>query len=150
MRALVGEVWSGLTEKSDGRALELQLGNLPDTQCDARIIRQVWQNLLDNAIKFNRDRNPGIVRVSAADEGAFIRYQVADNGAGFDSEYGDKLFKLFQRLHGNDEFEGTGVGLAIVKRFIQKHGGEVTGAGAPDQGATFSFTLPKTQTISAA
>ena len=76
-------------------------------------------------------------------EGEFIRYQVQDNGVGFNPDYTDKLFVLFQRLHGMDEFEGTGVGLAIVKRFIQKHGGEVSATASPGQGACFSFTLPR-------
>ena len=112
-------------------------------QCDPRALRQVWQNLLSNALKFSRHRHPALIRVSATDEGAFVRYAVTDNGAGFNQQYASKLFVLFQRLHGMDEFEGTGVGLAIIKRFIWKHGGEVTAAGVLNEGATFTFTLPK-------
>jgi light-regulated signal transduction histidine kinase (bacteriophytochrome) len=154
MRALVQEVWSGLTENNEGRAIELQLDDLPAAQCDPRAIRQVWQNLLSNAIKFSRGRNPAVIQVSATevsatDRGEFIRYAVADNGVGFNPDYAGKLFVLFQRLHGMDEFEGTGVGLAIVKRFIQKHGGQVEGIGILGQGATFSFTLPKQHDIAA-
>ncbi len=143
MQALVKEVWSGLIVSREGRAIELQMDDLPTAECDPRALRQVWQNLLDNAVKFTRGRQPAIVRVSAADEGDYIRFQVADNGVGFNADYADKLFILFQRLHGMDEFEGTGVGLAIVKRIIQKHGGQVSAAGVVDQGASFSFTLPK-------
>jgi PAS domain S-box-containing protein len=143
MHAMVQEVWSGLMEGVTDRAIELHLDDLPASRCDPRALRQVWQNLLANAIKFSRDRDPAVIRISASDEGACIRYAVADNGAGFNPDYANKLFTLFQRLHGMDEFEGTGVGLAIVKRLIQKHGGEVEGIGALNQGATFSFTLPK-------
>jgi signal transduction histidine kinase len=147
MHALAKEVWMGLLEGVEGRQIELQLGDIPAVHCDPRAIRQVWQNLLGNAIKFTRDRKPAIIVVSAAEEGDFIRYQVTDNGVGFNVDFANKLFVLFQRLHGMDEFAGTGVGLAIVKRYIQKHGGEVTGVGVKDQGATFSFTLPKLQNL---
>jgi PAS domain S-box-containing protein len=149
MNALVQEVWSNLTENNNGRAIELKLDGLPAAQCDPRAIRQVWQNLLANAIKFTRDRHPAVIQVSAMDAGEFIRYAVADNGVGFNANYAGKLFVLFQRLHGMDEFEGTGVGLAIVKRFIQKHGGQVEGVGVLDQGATFNFTLSKQHDIAA-
>jgi len=147
MQALAREVWSDLLEGVPGRTIELELGDLPAAQCDPRAIRQVWQNLLGNAIKFTRDRNPAVIQVSATNTGEFIRYEVADNGAGFNADYAGKLFQLFQRLHGMDEFPGTGVGLAIVKRFIQKHGGTVEGVGVVNQGATFSFTLPIRQDI---
>jgi PAS domain S-box-containing protein len=143
MEALVREVWAGLTDSIGERQIELRLGYVPPITCDPRAIRQVWQNLLGNAIKFTRDRKLAVVEVSARDEGDCIRYQVMDNGVGFKVEYADKLFVLFQRLHGMDEFEGTGVGLAIVKRFVEKHGGEVLAVGVKDQGAEFGFTLPK-------
>jgi PAS domain S-box-containing protein len=143
MEALVREVWVGLTDRIGERQLELRLEYVPPLTCDPRAIRQVWQNLLGNAIKFTRDRKLAVVEVSARDEGDCIRYQVMDNGVGFKVEYTDKLFVLFQRLHGMDEFEGTGVGLAIVKRFVEKHGGKVSAVGVKDQGAKFSFTLPK-------
>ncbi len=142
MAALVREAWSSLEENHRGRAVELRLDDLPGARCDPRALRQVWQNLLDNAIKFTRDRDPARIEVGAVREGDFIRYRIQDNGVGFNAEYTDKLFVLFQRLHGMDEFEGTGVGLAIVKLFIQKHGGEVSATATPGQGACFSFTLP--------
>ncbi|MFO1423838.1 MAG: PAS domain S-box protein [Candidatus Competibacteraceae bacterium] len=143
MRALVDRVWADLTELGEGRAIEFRVGELPPAACDPRAIRQVWQNLLANALKFTRGRDPAVIEVDARSEGNFIRYSVQDNGVGFSNEYVGKLFVLFQRLHGMDEFEGTGVGLAIVKRFVQKHGGEVHAEGVPDQGARFSFTLPR-------
>jgi light-regulated signal transduction histidine kinase (bacteriophytochrome) len=148
MQVMVKEVWAGLLESVPDRTIELKLDDLPASRCDPRALRQVWQNLLANAIKFTRDRNPAIIHVAATDEGEFIRYTVADNGVGFNADYAGKLFVLFQRLHGMDEFEGTGVGLAIVKRLIQKHGGQILASGILDQGATFSFTLPKQQAIS--
>lgn len=143
MRALVDRVWAELTELGEGRVIEFRVGELPPAACDPRAIRQVWQNLLTNALKFTRGRDPAVIEVDAQSDGDFIRYSVKDNGAGFNNEYVGKLFVLFQRLHGMDEFEGTGVGLAIVKRFVQKHGGEVHAEGVPDQGAHFSFTLPR-------
>jgi signal transduction histidine kinase/CheY-like chemotaxis protein len=142
MAAMVRDVWLGLAKPAGGRAVELRLGPLPAAVCDPRAIRQVWQNLLDNAIKFTRDRNPAIIEVTAVPDGEWLCYTVQDNGVGFNDAYVGKLFVLFQRLHGMDEFEGTGVGLAIVKRFVQKHGGEVRATGIPDQGARFSFRLP--------
>jgi len=143
MLPMVREVRNTLVLSEDGPQAELQLDDLPAVQCDTRAMRQVWQNLLANAIKFSRDRKPPVIKVSAKNEGDFIRFSVADYGVGFNAAYADKLFVLFQRLHGMDEFEGTGVGLAIVKRLIQKHGGQVDADGILDQGATFSFTLPK-------
>lgn len=145
MSELVREVWATLCEQEDGVAVQFECESLPDVNCDPRGIRQVWQNLLANARKFSHDCTPPVIRVSAMDEGDVVRYSVADNGVGFNQEYAGKLFTLFQRLHGMSEFEGTGVGLAIVKRFVRKHGGEVTAQGVVNEGATFSFTLPKTK-----
>lgn len=145
MTALVREVWAALTEQQDARVIVFECAPLPCICGDVRALRQVWQNLLGNALKFTAGRNPARIVVTARHEHNRIRYCVSDNGAGFDPAYTDKLFGLFLRLHGMDEFEGTGVGLAIVKRFIQKHHGEVNGVGAVDKGATFCFTLPITQ-----
>jgi signal transduction histidine kinase len=145
MRALVDEVWASLTTLGDGHAIEFRVGDLPRVGCDPRAIRQVWQNLFANAIKFSRERDPAIIEVGAEPDGDFVRFWVTDNGVGFNNDYTGKLFVLFQRLHGMDEFEGTGVGLAIVKRFVQKHGGEILAEGVPGHGAKFSFTLPKSE-----
>ncbi len=142
MNALVNEVWSALSEHQEDRSIQFQCADLPGIACDLRAIRQVWQNLLGNAIKFTQGRDPAVIEVSAEQREGMIRYSVKDNGAGFDPAYAGKLFGLFLRLHGMDEFEGTGVGLAIVKRFIQKHHGETEGTGAVGVGATFSFSLP--------
>ena len=143
MGKLVHEVWASLCEQDTDGQVQFEFEPLPHISGDPRALRQVWQNLLANARKFSHDRTTPIVRVSAIDEGSAVRYSVTDNGVGFNQEYAGKLFTLFQRLHGMNEFEGTGVGLAIVKRFVRKHGGEVTARGALNEGATFSFTLPK-------
>ncbi|MDP2832348.1 MAG: PAS domain-containing protein, partial [Pseudomonadota bacterium] len=143
MGALVGEVWQGLEEAQwSGRGRDLHLGELPSARGDPVAIRQVWLNLLGNALKFTRGRAPAVIEVGGRREGAENWYYVKDNGAGFDPAYGAKLFGLFSRLHGMDEFEGTGVGLAIVKRFIAKHGGRVWAEGRVGEGATFWFSLP--------
>jgi signal transduction histidine kinase len=142
MNRMVDEIWSDLLETAPGRSIEFQREELPVCQGDPRAMRQIWQNLLANALKFTRDRNPALIRVEARTDAGTIRYSVRDNGAGFDPAYSAKLFVLFQRLHGMDEFEGTGVGLAIVKRFIQKHHGQVEASGAVDGGAVFTFSLP--------
>jgi signal transduction histidine kinase len=95
-------------------------------------------NLLGNALKYTRGRDPARIEVGMADGAYFVR----DNGAGFDPRYSDKLFQVFQRLHRAEEYEGTGVGLALASRIIQRHGGQIWADAAPDRGATFHFTLP--------
>ena len=106
------------------------------------MMRQVFVNLLSNAIKFSRDRDPAMIFVGASRTDEGIVYHVKDNGVGFDMRYADKLFGVFQRLHGETEFEGTGIGLAIVKRIVLRHGGRVWAESAVGQGATLSFSLP--------
>lgn len=124
-----------------GRLVELEVENLPSCQADPTLLRQVFVNLLSNALKYTRQRNPAVVKVGARLEGDCPVYYVQDNGAGFDMEYSAKLFRVFQRLHGADQFEGTGVGLAIVHRIITRHGGRIWADAETDKGATFSFTL---------
>jgi len=143
MNALVDEVWKSLSEQRGKLAYQFERSELPDYKGDTHAIRQVWQNLLSNAIKFSRNSQPPIIQVMSKKEANQILFLVKDNGAGFNPEYANKLFLLFQRLHGMDEFEGTGVGLAVVKRFIQKHGGIVKAESNVNQGATFSFILPE-------
>lgn len=141
MNALAQQVWQELEPLRAGHAIEFRLADLPPAHGDRVAMHQVLQNLLDNAIKFSRGRKPALIEVEGHREGEENIYSVRDNGAGFDMAYVDKLFGLFQRLHGMDEFEGTGVGLAIVKRFITKHGGRVWAEGKPGEGATFWFAL---------
>jgi signal transduction histidine kinase len=142
MNALVGEVWADLVALRAERLIEFQCSHLPMISGDSRALRQVWQNLLDNALKFSRGRAPARIEVSAEQMGDVYWFTVTDNGVGFNATYADKLFGLFQRLHGMDEFEGTGVGLAIVKRYVRKHGGQVSATGTVGGGATFRFGLP--------
>jgi len=102
----------------------------------------VLVNLLSNAIKFSRQREPAVIKVGASVEGGEAVYYVKDNGAGFDMQFAAKLFGVFQRLHGVTEFEGTGIGLAIVKRIVTRHGGRVWAEGKLNEGATIYFALP--------
>ena len=140
MRALAASVVEELAGP-DVRA-EISLGELPAVLGDPSLLRQVWINLLSNAIKFvSKANRPRIVIDSAMREGA-IEFAVSDNGCGFDPEYSDKLFGMFQRLHTEREYEGTGVGLAIVQRIVERHGGRVSAHSGPGAGAEFRFTLP--------
>jgi PAS domain S-box-containing protein len=120
----------------------IRLDDLPPAQGDIDLLRQVWINLIDNAIKYSGKRPNPLVDISGHRDGAEITYTVRDNGVGFDMAYADKLFGVFQRLHRQDEFEGTGVGLAIVQRVIHRHGGRIWAEATPDGGAAFHFTLP--------
>jgi PAS domain S-box-containing protein len=117
--------------------------DLPDVTGDAELLGHLWENLLSNAVKFSARRARPEIRVEGSVEGGEAVYRVRDNGVGFDMRFVDKLFGVFQRLHGIREFEGTGVGLALVRRIVLRHGGRVWAEGEPDRGATFSFSLPR-------
>jgi len=142
---VIREVWAELMAANPDRLLLLKLAELPPCTGDRVLIRQVLVNLLGNAVKFTRGRIEPLIEVAADNREGKTVYYVRDNGAGFDMQYHDKLFGVFQRLHSDAEFEGTGVGLAIVQRIIQRHGGRVWAEGEVDKGATFFFTLPTRQ-----
>jgi signal transduction histidine kinase/HAMP domain-containing protein len=145
MQALVQEVLGELCALNETRWPEIALGALPRARADRALLRQVWANLLANAVKFSAAADRPHIEVGALTDGGEHVFYVRDNGAGFDMRYADKLFGVFQRLHSADEFPGTGVGLAIVKRVVARHGGRVWAEGQPHAGATFYFTLPATQ-----
>jgi PAS domain S-box-containing protein len=142
MEAVARAVSEELKTGSGMRALTVEIKPLPPCRGDAAMLRQVWVNLLGNAFKFTRPKPAAMVEVGGRIEGAENIYYIKDNGVGFDMQYADKLFGVFQRLHGNEEFEGTGIGLAIVKRIITRHGGRVWAEGKVGEGATFYFTVP--------
>jgi len=142
MAALAREVAAELQAAAVGRVVRFRIGELPAAQGDRAMIRQVLVNLLSNAVKFTQSRAEAVIEVDSSAAADGNAYHVADNGAGFDMRYVDKLFGLFQRLHGTGEFEGTGVGLAIVKRIVTRHGGRVWAEGKVGEGAEFHFSLP--------
>ena len=138
---LVHEALVLLEPQQRNRQVKLQVGHLPPCLGDPSLLRQVWINLLSNALKYSRDRQPAVIEVGGRQEGGRNIYFVRDNGTGFDMRYADKLFGVFQRLHRLEDYDGTGVGLAIVQRIIQRHGGRVWAEAALDQGATFWFEI---------
>jgi PAS domain S-box-containing protein len=142
MEELVHAVFEELKPTLAERELTIEIKPLPLCHGDPSMLRQVLVNLLGNAIKFSRPKDAALIEVGGYAEGAENIYYIKDNGAGFDMQYADKLFGVFQRLHGVAEFEGTGIGLAIVKRVITRHGGRVWAEGKVDEGATFYFSLP--------
>jgi len=141
---LVNRTIDELRAGCGGRSIEFAVGKLGTAVADPALLKQVLVNLLGNAIKFTRDKNPAVVEVGCrgeAETGGENTYYVKDNGAGFDMRHSDKLFGVFQRFHSAEEYEGTGVGLSIVQRVINRHGGRVWADSRPGEGATFYFTL---------
>jgi two-component system sensor histidine kinase/response regulator len=139
---LARRVIDGMTHERGGRDIEFVIGDFPTWQVDPGLIQQVFVNLISNAIKFTRERPKARVEIGCRMDGATLVVFVKDNGVGFNMKYMNKLFGVFQRLHSADQFEGTGVGLSIVRRIIERHGGKVWVDGEQDQGATFYFSLP--------
>ena len=143
LTALARSVFLELTGGSSDPARQLKLDPLPPASGDEALMRQVFVNLLSNAIKFTRQRKDAVIEIGAQSGSEHHTYYVRDNGVGFDPKYANKLFGVFQRLHRDDEFEGTGVGLALVQRIIHRHGGRIWAEARLNEGATFYFTLPK-------
>lgn len=146
MASLVAAVVGDLQQAWAGRRVEWEIGPLPVVPGDASMLRQVMVNLLGNALKFTQRRDPAHIAITAEADGPDWRFCVRDNGVGFDMRYVDKLFGVFERLHSSEEFEGTGIGLAIVKQVVSRLGGRVWAEGRPDEGAAIFFTLGKTRT----
>ncbi len=140
MASLVREVVEELGAAMDGRRVDFHIGTVAGAYGDPILLRQVWRNLIGNAVKYSRGRDPAIIEIGS--DLATGEYFVRDNGAGFDMNYAERLFGVFERLHSESEFEGTGIGLAIVQRVVNRHGGAVRGEGLPERGAVFRFTLP--------
>lgn len=142
MKKMVETIIDELSNIDDCKKFTIVVENLPDIDGDPTLIRQVWTNLISNAIKYSTPKENPSINIGSFVQSLQTIYFVKDNGIGFNPEYKDKLYGVFQRLHNSEEFEGTGIGLAIVKRIIQRHGGKVWAEGKEGEGATFYFSLP--------
>ncbi len=143
MKFLVRSALDEVAADPDVRSrIDLRLEDLPDVEGDASLIRQVCVNLLSNAVKFSAGRARQVITVTGTEDGGFVTCSVRDNGVGFDPAHTDTLFRVFQRLHAANQFEGTGIGLALVKRIVERHGGRAWAQATPGEGATFHFSLP--------
>jgi len=142
LSAFVSRIVEEMPEENEGRGRMIEISELPDCHADPLLLKQLFVNLLSNALKFARFRSPASIVIGWERRGDEIVYFVRDNGVGFDMQYADRLFGVFQRLHRSEEFEGTGVGLSIVKRIVHRHGGRVWAQGKVNGGATFYFFLP--------
>ena len=142
MHELVRSVLNELIPQENGRMVNINLLDLKPAKVDGNLFRQVWTNLVSNALKYSQKKETTEIEIGCYAEKKAFCYYVKDNGSGFDMQYVTKLFGVFQRLHKMDEFEGTGVGLALVKRIVTRHGGSVWAEGKLGEGATFYFTLP--------
>jgi two-component system sensor histidine kinase/response regulator len=140
--SLMSEILDGIKDVEPNRNVELRIGPLPDAQADASLLRQVFVNLLSNAFKFTRNVPTPVIEVSGRRQERECTYSIRDNGVGFDMKNLRDVFAIFKRLHSNRDFEGTGVGLSIVQRIIERHGGSISATSVVGQGAEFTFTLP--------
>jgi light-regulated signal transduction histidine kinase (bacteriophytochrome) len=143
MQSMVTNICEELKIEKGNETITFYINNLLPAGGDTSTIKQVWLNLVSNAIKYSKLIEKPVIQIGSEIKGDEIIYHIKDSGAGFDMRYADKLFGVFQRLHSDEEFEGIGVGLAIVHRIITKHGGRVWAQGKVNEGATFYFTLKK-------
>jgi two-component system sensor kinase len=143
MEELAKSVCDEVQATNDDRTLSVQVKHLPPAFGDRAMLRQAMYNLVSNAFKFTRPKPNPAIEIGFLEGGSQNTYYVRDNGVGFDMQYSPKLFGVFQRLHNVDDFEGAGVGLALVQRIIVRHGGRAWGEGKVGEGATFYFSLPK-------
>ena len=142
MESLVTHVWQELIAQEKDRTIKFKVEHLHDVNGDARMMRQVWINLISNAIKYSKKKEIANIEIGSNVESNRVVYFIRDNGVGFDMKYGDKLFGVFQRLHKIQEFEGTGVGLALAHRIVSRHGGKIWAEAHVNRGATFFFYIP--------
>lgn len=142
MTKLVKEVIQELKSIAPERKIDFRIASLPSAQGDRALLHQIFMNLLNNAVKFTAPKENAVIEVGSKLYKGEVFYYVKDNGVGFDMQYSDKMFGVFQRLHRSEEFDGTGVGLAVVQRIINRHGGRVWAEGKVGNGAAFYFTLP--------
>jgi light-regulated signal transduction histidine kinase (bacteriophytochrome) len=142
MDRIVQQTLDNLKSDAYGRNVDWKVKDLPEVRGDPSLLRLVWQNLLSNALKYTRPRERAEIEIGGRVEEDKAVYFVSDNGVGFDMQYVDKLFGVFQRLHRAEEFEGTGIGLANVRRIVNRHGGHTWAEGSVGSGATFYFSLP--------
>ena len=142
MTALVRQVAARRIKRIAGRATTVEIEELPMVPGDPTLLHHIWSSLVDNAVKYSSGRDDAHVRVWGERESARAVYHVRDNGVGFDMRYMSNLFGVFHRMHPNEEFTGNGIGLAIVRRSIERHAGSVWVRSSPGEGATFSFALP--------
>jgi light-regulated signal transduction histidine kinase (bacteriophytochrome) len=145
MKLLAREVFDAEKNNYPEKPIHFQLQDIPDSEGDPNMLRLVWQNLISNALKYSSKKESIDITISGFREEEFSVYSVKDQGDGFDEKYKDKLFGVFQRLHNPDEFEGTGVGLAIANRIIQKHQGWITANSKKGNGSEFTFAIPLTK-----
>ena len=139
---LVRRALDELRTETNGRQVEFAIAEMPECQADQNLLKQVWINLLSNALKYTRQRDLARIEIGWKKENDEQVFFVKDNGVGFDMKYAHKLFGIFQRLHRAEDYEGTGVGLAIVQRIVHRHGGRAWAEGQVDEGAVFYFSLP--------
>jgi light-regulated signal transduction histidine kinase (bacteriophytochrome) len=143
---IVRDIVDDLLAEHAGRRFEIRIGSLPPCLADPSLLRQVYVNLLSNAFKYTNGRDPAVIEIDCLredDPQQPLIYVVRDNGVGFDMRFAGKLFQVFERLHNRHDVEGTGVGLALVRRIVERHGGKVWAEAAPGNGASFYFTLAR-------
>jgi len=150
LNSLVKNVLHDLESETTDRKIDWRVGSLPSVNCDPGLIQQVFANLLSNAVKYTRRRERAVIEIDQSTSNGQLVLFVRDNGAGFNPKYSEKLFGTFQRLHTDQEFEGTGVGLATVQRIVRKHGGRIWAEAETDKGATFYFSLGEAAAMSGA
>jgi len=146
MNQVVAKAIDQVMQTPTKQAIEWKINPLTETFADENLLLLVWINLIDNAVKYTRNVNPAIIEIGIINNATETIYYIKDNGVGFDMKYAQNLFGVFQRLHTDAEFEGTGIGLANVSRIITRHGGKIWAEAELGNGATFFFTLSATTT----